>query len=250
MIKQMIALGVAAFISVGVIFSGYAADSGIPYSVSKFNYNKDKIEIAIEYLSIKDSNKNFKVMNDQIMKDCLNLSIYDKPKVLSDTGSFLNEIKTAVKKKVVEGLEHSAKCKMIYNANNIFSVKTEWYEMAYFAANGPSGVVYSNFDTQTGKQIDLRDCFSKENWDKLEKIGKTYFDKSLSADSKEYVEKDFLNKFYIAKDWGIKPTGIEFKYQLYEIGARPLGMPEFIILNKDVKELMDKDSLLYQYLYK
>ena len=77
----------------------------------------------------------------------------------------------------------------------------------------------------------------------------SYFIKK-HKDNLKILDTKFLDKFYLPDNFGIKVDGIDFIYQQYEIGPRNIGMPDFLLPNEDIEKLIDKNSLLYQYLYK
>ena len=59
----------------------------------------------------------------------------------------------------------------------------------------------------------------------------------------------FLDRFYLPVNFAVTDSGIEFTYEQYEVGPRPLGMPAFTIPHGEIKTLADKSCTLQRYFY-
>ena len=227
-------------------------DRFLAYTIKTFDYNQDGIVIKLKYPEVAGINRQCRSINRQIRKNVLTIRFPGKATSQSfgEQKDFVQGVKRFIMRNNFKGYEFSSDADVMYNSRNIFTVKIINYEMPYGAANGLNSLTYLNFDAGTGKRLNINDCFSDPGRQELAKRGKEFFvEKARADDMFDLLDNQFLDKFYLPENFAVTDRGIEFTYQQYEVGPRPLGMPSFTIPHGEVQRLIDKGCALRQYLY-
>lgn len=228
------------------------ADNALAYTTKTFDYNQDAIVVKLKYPEIPGIGRQYRSINKQIKQGILTIRFPGKAttQTFADTRDFVLGVKRFVMRNSFKGYEFFSGVDVTYNARNIFTVKILNYEMPYGAANGLNSLIYLNFDAGTGKRLSINDCFSDPGYQILVKRGKELFVDKIKADGVfDLVDKQFLDKFYLPVNFAVTDSGIEFTYEQYEVGPRPLGMPAFTIPHGEIKTLADKSCTLQRYFY-
>ncbi len=228
------------------------ADNALAYVIKTFDYNQDGIVIKLRYPEISGFDNQYRSINKQIMKSILTIRFPGKAtaQIFSDAKDLVNGIKRFIMRNNFKGYEFFSGVDVLFNAKNIFTVKVLNYEMPYGAANGLNSLIYLNFDANKGKKLAINDCFSDPGYQELARRGKDFFmEKAKADDVLDLLDSQFLNKFYLPVNFAVTDKGVEFAYQQYEIGPRPLGMPTFTIPHPEIRTLIDRSCTLQRYLY-
>ncbi len=232
---------------------GIETDRFLAYTMKTFDYNQDGVVIKLKYPEVAGINRQYRSINGQIRKNVLTIRFPGKATSQSfgEQKDFVQGIKRFIMRNNFKGYEFSSAADVVHNAGSIFTVKIICYEMPYGAANGLNSLTYLNFDAGTGKRLDINDCFSDPGRQELARRGKEFFvEKARADDVLDLLDNQFLDKFYLPENFAVTDRGIEFAYQQYEAGPRPLGMPSFTIPHGEMQRLIDKGCALRQYLYK
>jgi hypothetical protein len=228
------------------------ADNLLAYTIKTFDYNQDGIAVQLKYPEISEFGKQYHSINEKIRKSILTIRFPGKTtdQTFADTKDFVKGVKRFIVRNDFKGYEFFSNGDVIYNARGIFTVKILNYEMPYGAANGLNSLIYLNLDAATGRRLGINDCFSDNGYKELIRRGKDYFiEKTKTDEVFDLLDEKFLSRFYLPVNFAVTDRGIEFAYQQYEVGPRPLGMPAFTIPHGEIKTLTDKDCALRRHLY-
>lgn len=228
------------------------ADNPLAYTVKTFDYNQDGIAVQLKYPEISGFGNRYRSVNEKIRRSILTIRFPGKTtdQTFADTRDFVKGVKRFIVRNDFKGYEFSSNGDVVYNARGIFTVKIINYEMPYGAANGASSLIYLNLDAATGRRLSINDCFSDNGYKELTRSGKEYFiEKTKTDEVFDLLDEKFLSRFYLPVNFAVTDRGIEFAYQQYEVGPRPLGMPAFTIPHREIKALTDKDCALRRHLY-
>ena len=135
------------------------------------------------------------------------------------------------------------------NQNNLLCIG----EMSYLfmgGAHGSSGLSFRNYDLQTGKKLTLSDIFTPNYQKTLNPIGEKYFRTQNAIPAGKKLEDEgfeFENGFALNDNFAIKPDGIFFQYNQYEIASYAAGMPSVMIPYKEIQSLIKPGSSLAEY---
>lgn len=229
------------------------ADNVLEYTTRTFDYNQDGVVIKLRYPEIPGIGRQYSSISKQVKRDMLTIRFPGKAttQTFADTRDFVQGVKRFVMRNGFRGYEFFSGVDVVYNARNIFTVKILNYEMPYGAANGLNSIIYLNFDTGTGRRLTINDCFSDQAYQALIRRGKDLFVEKAKADEVfDLVDNQFLDRFYLPVNFAVTDSGLEFVYQQYEIGPRPLGMPAFTIPHGEIGALIDKNCPLQRYFYR
>jgi hypothetical protein len=122
----------------------------------------------------------------------------------------------------------------------------------YTYAGGAHGVTYTtyvNFDTQSGKQLKLKDFITDEGMIILNKIGEIKFRQNFGlAPNADLKKEGFIfpkNEFALNKNFIITPNGAKFLFNPYEVAAGALGAIEIEFSYNDIKNFLVRDDLFW-----
>ena len=136
---------------------------------------------------------------------------------------------------------------VIYNENSIVSFQSEFYHYTG-GAHGNSGVYFSNFNSQTGKKLELADLLIPSYENELNNEAEKIFRKEKQLGANANLESEGFwfegNKFALNKNFGIKNEGLVFYFNSYEIAPYSMGPTEILIPYRGIKNLVKKESLL------
>ena len=143
--------------------------------------------------------------------------------------------------------EISNNISVIYNGNSILSSQSEFYHYTG-GAHGNSGVYFSNFNSQTGKKLELADLLIPGYENELNNEAEKIFRKEKQLGANANLESEGFwfegNKFALNKNFGIKNEGLVFYFNSYEIAPYSMGPTEILIPYRGIKNLVKKESLL------
>jgi hypothetical protein len=121
---------------------------------------------------------------------------------------------------------------VFYNGNSIVSSQSEFYHYTG-GAHGNSGVYFSNFNSQTGKKLELADLLIPGYENELNNEAEKIFRKEKQLGANANLESEGFwfegNKFALNKNFGIKNEGLVFYFNSYEIAPYSMGPTEILI---------------------
>jgi hypothetical protein len=132
----------------------------------------------------------------------------------------------------------SHNCELIHNDNNYICIRINSDYNTVGAAHPYSGSI--NFDLITGNQIALDDLLISDCQNKLNQIGEKLFIET-NGDDGWFFEK---GKFKVNNNFAIKPDGLLFSFNPYEIGAYAFGAPKVFFPYSIIKDLIKPDGVL------
>ena len=193
-----------------------------------------KADIKYPYLEIKDKNINKNDTTYEIIKN-INKEMYDyiigfKDKIKEESSKYEKDYKEIYSKEKYNSVKYQyeaySEYDVTYNKNNILSIPITNYEFT----GGAHGMTYLksyNYNLLTGKEIKLKDIFSKNDY---ENIINNYISKEIEKNKGLYFigENGFKGinsnqEFYIEED------GLVVYFQLYDIAPYYVGIPKFKI---------------------
>jgi hypothetical protein len=134
-----------------------------------------------------------------------------------------------------------------YNAQSILSFQSEFYHFTG-GAHGMTGVYFANFNSQTGKKLELTDLLIPGYENELNKVAEKIFRKVRELKSEDNFEEAGFwferNKFALNENFGIKTDGLVFFFNSYEIAPYAMGPTEILIPYKEIKNLVKQDGPL------
>lgn len=139
-----------------------------------------------------------------------------------------------------EGYELSISCDLITNDNNILCICISQTYYGFGGAHPSSINNYYNFDIQTGKQILLDDFLLPNYRTTLNQIAEKKFIKTNGSDNWEFEKGDFK----VNSNFAIRPDGLLFLYNQYEIGSYVMGAPTVFVSYKDINHLIKQNGPL------
>lgn len=139
------------------------------------------------------------------------------------------------------------------NEHNILSL-AKTVEEDYGGLHPVASNYYFNFDLKTQKGIFLDDIFIPEKIIKIEELALEELIRMDSLDPNiPLTDQDFWfenDKFYLTPNYSIKPNGIMFIYNPYEISSYARGPVEIFLSYDKIKEFLQKNIVLYKYINK
>jgi hypothetical protein len=125
------------------------------------------------------------------------------------------------------------------------SVNDEYYTGG---AHGGSGTSFINFNAATGIVIVLDDILKPGYEADLSKAGERAFKRARNLTDDAYLPDEGFEFeggfFYLNENYGFRPEGIVFFYNIYEIGPYVLGPTEILIPYDEIKEWLIEDNLI------
>lgn len=180
-------------------------------------------------------NKACSKMNSYIMNTVMSLSgekPYSSIKELTGTVDALED---------GEILDAEYATRIVSNENNVLCMS-----VSYWANTGgahPNGVYFFlNFDTRTGDTISLLDILLPETIDELVVRAKKQFIKE-NGDIKKTGWFWDEGEFKMPQTFSVNKGGLLFVYQNYEAGPYSMGMPQFFIPFKELKDIVKPEYL-------
>lgn len=237
-------------------------DYTINYKMTKFEkyfgecdtLNERCAKISFEYPEItqafddkvKDSLKNY------IMETLLSNYYKQKANSLNEMAElFFEEFKSFFSEmpgyKVVWELTNTIT--VIFNNNSIVSFQSDYYHFSG-GAHGMYGTIFTNFNSQDGRKLLLKDLLVTGYENKLNSIAEKIFRKKQELTADESLEEAGFwfdgNKFTLNDNFGIKDDGLIFVFNPYEITSFASGISEIIVPYEEIKDLIDTNGLLYR----
>ncbi|MCL5030199.1 MAG: DUF3298 and DUF4163 domain-containing protein [Bacteroidetes bacterium] len=147
--------------------------------------------------------------------------------------------------------QNSFTTNIIFNSDNILSLENTEFRFEG-GAHPITFFNYKNYDLKTGKEISLNNLFKNDFIAELDKIGEKKFRETYNIKSDESFEKAgyFIGKegFHLNNNFSILKTGLRFRFGEYEIGPYVLGAPSVFIPYADIKDLINPNGLLAQFI--
>lgn len=237
-------------------------DYTINYKMIKFEkyfgecdtLNSNCAKISFEYPEIiqalddnvKDSFRNY------VMETLLSNYYEQKAKSLNEMAELFFEDYKSFYDEMSEynfGWELNNTISVMFNSNSIVFFQSDYYHHTG-GAHGMSGTLFTNFNSQDGKKLLLKDLLLTGYENKLNDIAEKIFRKKreLTADA-SLEEAGFWfdgNKFTLNDNFGIKNDGLIFFFNSYEIASYAMGPTEIILPYEEIKDLIDTIGLLYR----
>ncbi|NJL13092.1 MAG: DUF3298 domain-containing protein [Microscillaceae bacterium] len=137
------------------------------------------------------------------------------------------------------------------NENNLLSLE---YASAEFTG-GPHGVyksLFYNFNTETGQMLTLSDVLAPGYETALTKLAEQALRRNYGIKAEESLaDYGFTlaeGQFKLTNNFYLKPEGIGFYYNVYEIAPFAVGPQDIFVPFAQLKELIRKNSPLMAYL--
>jgi hypothetical protein len=108
-------------------------------------------------------------------------------------------------------------------------------------AHGSYDIYYDNYDLKTQKKLNLRDILKPNSYDKFVQIAQDRYKKTYHIPQNATMEYDgwFNEEFVLASNFAIKPEGIYFLYNSYEIKPYADGQTTLLVPYKDIKHILN-----------
>jgi hypothetical protein len=152
---------------------------------------------------------------------------------------YLNNSQTAYPEDSVMSETHQLEwvVTVSYQSNEVLSLRTELYEFAG-GAHGFEGVLYKNFNVETGKEMILAEvCTDLKAFTAFAKAQFDTQQQELLIASPNWEVLNFENDaFKLSDNRGFTEKGMHLYYQAYEITAYQNEPFDFYISWEDVKE--------------
>jgi hypothetical protein len=103
---------------------------------------------------------------------------------------------------------------------------------------------FINWDRINDKTVALDDIFVKSYWPKLNRIAEKIFKKDYGP----LEDYRFGNTFALNDNFIIKPEGLEFLYNEYEIASYMQGIQSILIPYSKIKSLLRPNTVVSQYI--
>lgn len=127
-----------------------------------------------------------------------------------------------------------------YQSNEVLSLRTEFYEFAG-GAHGFEGVLYKNFNVETGKEMTLSEVCT--DFEAFTAFAKAQFETQQQALLTELPNWEVLrfenDNFRFSENMGFTEEGMHLYYQAYEITAYQNEPFDFYISWEAVKEYIN-----------
>ncbi len=155
------------------------------------------------------------------------------------------EFARIVKNKPLEfGFELELFCNLVATHEGILCISLGEYSYGFGAAHPNHGSQYYNFDLSSGKLIHLKDLLLPSFKQKLNRIAEKNFIKANGDEGWDFEK----GKFELNEDFTITTKGLLFSFDPYEIGSYAAGSPEVFITYKEMREFINPDGLLKQFI--
>lgn len=185
----------------------------------------------------------------------LNYGKESKQEAMANKEISSNDIKTFVEKRYQESIQKLKEDKLIGYENIVDSYYigqrhniAMFSQSFYYYEGGAHGMDYTNYlniDVNKKKVIQLDDLVSPQNQVKLQDIlSENYL--VNHPDEREHFSGSDVEKalFKIPNNFYFTPSGINFVYPVYALGAYSDGQVEVSVNFYDLKGLINKDYLL------
>lgn len=134
---------------------------------------------------------------------------------------------------------------------NLVVLKSECYVYTG-GAHGLESVVYLNLDLKDNKALVLKDLLIDNYSNRLTNIAEEIFRKNEGLTASESLDGYFFENqlFAINENFAIKPNGLMFTYNPYEIKSYAEGTTDLLIPYAKIKELIKPNSFISKYVIK
>lgn len=129
------------------------------------------------------------------------------------------------------------------NDKSILSIDFGFNEYSEGAAHGTYGLTLLNFDISTGKSITINDIILPGMEKKLNTIAEKLFYDTNGNESWFFEPGEFS----LNNNFSLKPDGLWFVFNIYEIGPYSSGAPEVFVPFSQIKDLIRKDGILSRF---
>ncbi|HEY8931616.1 MAG TPA: DUF3298 domain-containing protein [Mucilaginibacter sp.] len=193
-----------------------------------------------------------KSLNDTIKSHLLNLfQVGEKPdtslKALSKTliGQYMDERKD--RPDVFYTVD--VKAKVIRQDSSLTLVEVSGYGYTG-GAHGGFYKGFVNWNSKSGKVLKLDDVMATGNLSKLTAVAEKIFRKNENLSDTTSLANNYFfkdDKFGLANEYAINPTGILFFYNEYEIKPYAAGTTELLVPYNQIKSLLRPHTVVSQY---
>lgn len=193
-----------------------------------------------------------KSLNDSVKTHLLNLfQIGEKPdtslKALSKTliGQYMDERKD--RPDVFYTVD--VKAKVVRQDSSLTLVEISGYGYTG-GAHGGFYKGFINWNTKTGKMTRLDDVIDSKNLPQLTAVAEKIFRKNENLSDTTSLANNYFfknDKFGLANEYAINPSGILFFYNEYEIKPYAAGTTELLIPYNQIKSLLRPHTVVSQY---
>ena len=220
-------------------------------------YSNNCAQIKIEFPQVEYShdqaveNRINKLIQGYLLQPVLNENVFNTveeliEEFLREYESFKNDFPEAFQ---LWSLERSGRVR--HNGDHIFSL--ELSEYSYMGGAHPNTYVsFINYNLNSGEQIKLEHLFKDNFEDELNGIAESEF-RSLKElnETEDLGQAGFWfdnNRFHLNNNFLITDSSLVFYYNNYEITAYAFGPTELEIPYKKIKDLINSDRLLTEFL--
>lgn len=128
---------------------------------------------------------------------------------------------------------------------DVASVNASIYQFSG-GAHGSEGSILLPIDLRSGSVLHLNDILKPGAERKLKAVGEKLFRKANGIGAKEKLSDAGYSfeegKFFLPENFYVRPDGLKFKYQQYEIAPYAMGAPELVIPYSEIRDLIRMDS--------
>ena len=202
-------------------------------------------QMELQYIHLQGKGPAPQIINHRIERALLNFAPGEcTPKNLKE---LLNCTKSAAPLNLQEpntGFEWTANiASFMYDETIIsFNLVSSVY---YFGAAHPMSALEShNYNSLTGQRILLNSVFKDVTYKPLIALAEQCFIKENGREGWNYEP----GAFYLPENFLLKPQGIEFQFQPYEIGPYAMGAPVFTITYKSLAPYLNHPQIPKQWL--
>lgn len=118
-------------------------------------------------------------------------------------------------------------------------------------ARGYTLTNFINWNTKSGKKIELEDIFTDGYATSLKSVAEKIFRKQEKLSDSAALKPNYLfpgGKFELNNNFLITPIGIRFLYNQYEIKPYPAGETNLLIPYSDILSLLRPNTVITQYI--
>jgi hypothetical protein len=139
-----------------------------------------------------------------------------------------------------EGFNAELIYNLVTNDNNILCISS-YANSYYFGAAHPNyGIHFANYDVRDGSLVQLEDLLLPGFEEDLNRIAEKAFIAKNGSEDWEFEQGNFM----LNRNFAIKPGGLLFAFQPYEIGTYMAGAPDVYISYKAISKWIKRDGLL------
>ncbi|MFN8397980.1 MAG: RsiV family protein [Bacteroidia bacterium] len=161
---------------------------------------------------------------------------------VGDVHSIEDHMNSVHKLEADEYMEMEEDCGIVTNEPGLFVVSIGTYEFSG-GAHPNSWVTYLNFDSKTGRRIQLEELLKPGARKDLDRIGERLFNEQNGGESEGMWDFE-PGKFTLNDNFAIQKGGITFVFNPYDIGPYVAGAPAVFIAYKEFKHLIKEGSVI------